>query len=81
MRLLHIFKSEQDEDTRTLMGILSEGEETDILCLYEEDADYEKLIEMTKDFFYIIIKLVSRIFVIFFKNIKAPFFTKSVPFA
>lgn len=46
MRLLHILKSETDEDTRTLMGILSEGEETNILCLYEEDADYERLIDM-----------------------------------
>ncbi len=48
MRLLHILKSEPDEDTRTLMGILSEGEgeETNILCLYEEDADYERLIDM-----------------------------------
>lgn len=46
MRLLHILKSEPDEDTRILMGILSEGEETNILCLYEEDADYERLIDM-----------------------------------
>ncbi|MEE8480016.1 MAG: hypothetical protein V3T59_02120 [Desulfobacterales bacterium] len=46
MRLLHILKSEPDENTRTLMGILSEGEENNILCLYEEDADYERLVDM-----------------------------------
>ena len=46
MRLLHILKFEPDEDTRTLMGILSKGEKNNILCLYEEDADYERLVDM-----------------------------------
>lgn len=46
MQLLHILKSEPDENTRTLMDLLSEGEENHILCLYEADADYQKLIDM-----------------------------------
>ena len=46
MKLLHILKSEPDERARTLMDILSEGEEATEFILYEEAADYEKLIDM-----------------------------------
>jgi hypothetical protein len=46
MKLLHILKSEPDERARTLMDILSEGEEATEFSLYEEAADYEKLIDM-----------------------------------
>jgi hypothetical protein len=46
MRLLHILKSEPDEDARILMDILSEGEEATEFSLYEEAADYGKLIDM-----------------------------------
>ncbi|MGD8229394.1 MAG: hypothetical protein PVH82_04225 [Desulfobacteraceae bacterium] len=46
MKLLHILKSDPDENTRTFMEILSEGEEAAELNLYEEGADYEKLIDM-----------------------------------
>lgn len=46
MKLLHILKSEPDEKTRTFMDILSEGEEAAQFSLYEDAADYEKLIDM-----------------------------------
>jgi hypothetical protein len=46
MKLLHILKSEPDEQTRTFMDILSEGEEATEFSLYEDAADYGKLIDM-----------------------------------
>ena len=46
MKLLHILKSDPDESARTLMGIVSEGEEATEFNLYDETADYEKLIDM-----------------------------------
>jgi len=46
MKLLNILKSEPDENTRTFIEILSEGEEATEFSLYEEAADYEKLIDM-----------------------------------
>ncbi len=46
MKLLHILKSDPDENTRTFIEILSEGEEATEFGLYEEAADYEKLIDM-----------------------------------
>ena len=46
MKLLHILKTEPDERTRTLMDILSEGQETTPYPLYEADADYGKLIDL-----------------------------------
>jgi hypothetical protein len=45
MKLLHILKSEPDDNTRSLMAILSEGNETSQFPLYDEQADYEKLID------------------------------------
>jgi len=45
MKLLHILKSEPDDNTRRLMAIVSEGNEASQFPLYEEQADYEKLIE------------------------------------
>lgn len=46
MKLLHILKSEPDENTRILMEIVSGGEEATEFNLYDETADYEKLIDM-----------------------------------
>ncbi len=46
MTLLHILKSNPDENTRTFMEILSEGEDATEFSLYEEGADYGKLIDM-----------------------------------
>jgi len=49
MKLLHILKSEPDDNTRTLMDILSEGEEATEFSLYDEPADYDKLVDMIFD--------------------------------
>jgi len=46
MKLLHILKSEPDDNTKTLMEILSEDEESTLFPLYEGGPDYEKLIDM-----------------------------------
>ena len=46
MKVLHILKSEPDENTRSLVEIVSEGEEAIQFGLFEEGADYEKLIDM-----------------------------------
>lgn len=46
MKLLHILKSDPDENTRSFIEILSEREEATEFSLYEEAADYGKLIDM-----------------------------------
>ena len=46
MSLLHILKSNPDENTKTFMEIISEGEETTVFPLFEEDADYIKLVDL-----------------------------------
>jgi len=46
MKLLHVIKTEPDENTKTLMDIVSEGAETKEVKLYDKTADYEKLIDM-----------------------------------
>ncbi len=46
MKLLYILRSEPDKNTKSLMDILSEGEEPSIFPLYNEQADYEKFIDM-----------------------------------
>lgn len=46
MKILHILKSEPDDNTRTLLGILSAGQESTLFPLYEDEQDYEKLIEL-----------------------------------
>ena len=45
MKLLHILKSEPDDNTKTLMAMLSQGNDISEFWLYEEMADYEKLID------------------------------------
>ena len=46
MKLLHILKSDPDENTKTFIEILSEGQEAVEFGLYEDAADYDKLIDM-----------------------------------
>jgi len=45
MKMLHILKSEPDNNTNVLMGILSEGNEETVFSLYEGSPDYEELID------------------------------------
>lgn len=46
MKLLHILKSEPDDTTRKLIDIVSEEKETAEFKLYEEQPDYEKLLDL-----------------------------------
>lgn len=45
MKLLHILKSEPDAETKTLMAIVSEGNEASQFPLYDVHVDYEALID------------------------------------
>ena len=48
MKILHILKTDTDNNTKTLMSALnkSEGGESTKFMLYDEQADYEKLIDL-----------------------------------
>ena len=48
MKILHILKTEPDNNTRTLMSAFggSQGEEATIFEFYDEQADCEKLIDL-----------------------------------
>ena len=46
MKLLHILKSEPDHTTKILIDIMSEGEEATEFNLYNNPADYGKLIDL-----------------------------------
>jgi hypothetical protein len=46
MKILYIYKSEPDDTTKTLAGILSEGKEVTEFPLYQGEPDYEKLIDV-----------------------------------
>jgi len=48
MKILHILKTEPDSNTKTLMASLgeSQGKETSVFALYDEQVDYEKLIDL-----------------------------------
>lgn len=46
MKLLHILKSEPDDTTRRLIDIVSEEKEAAEFKLYEEQPDYEKLLDL-----------------------------------
>lgn len=45
MKLLHVMKSEPDANTKTLMALLSEGNEASEFPLYGAHVDYEALID------------------------------------
>ena len=45
MKILHIYKSEPDDVTKTLVDILSEGKEKSEFPLYEGEPDYAQLID------------------------------------
>ncbi len=48
MKLLHVYRSEPNEEVQKLVQILNEGNDAMEFKLYEakEDADYDALIEM-----------------------------------
>jgi len=46
MKILHIYKTEPDDVTKTLVGILSEGKEKTEFPLYQGKPDYGQLIDL-----------------------------------
>jgi sulfur transfer complex TusBCD TusB component (DsrH family) len=46
MELLHILKSTPDEHTRTLMDIVSQGQEATEVSLYDGATDYSRLVDL-----------------------------------
>jgi hypothetical protein len=46
MKILHTLKSEPEDMTKAFIEALSDGEESTVFSLYEEDPDYEKLIDL-----------------------------------
>ena len=48
MKILHILKTEPDNNTKTIMASLgeSQGKEASVFALYDEQADYEELIDL-----------------------------------
>ncbi len=49
MKILHIYKSEPDDVTQSLVDILSEEKEKTEFSLYDGDPDYGQLIELIFD--------------------------------
>ena len=49
MKILHILKSEPDDNTRVLIDILSQDRDAVLYPLYEEDADYEQMLDLVFD--------------------------------
>ena len=46
MKLLHVFRSQPDQDVIKLADILSEGYETVRFDLFGQEADYDRLVEL-----------------------------------
>jgi len=48
MKLLHVYRTEPNEEVQKLVQILNEGNEAQEFKLYEakEDADYDKLVQL-----------------------------------
>ncbi len=46
MRILHIYKTEPDDTTKTLVNILSEGKEVTEFELFKDGVDYDKLLDL-----------------------------------
>ncbi|OAQ20966.1 hypothetical protein [Thermosulfurimonas dismutans] len=48
MKILHVYRSEPNEEVQKLVSLLNEGNEAMEFKLYEakDDADYDKLIQM-----------------------------------
>jgi hypothetical protein len=46
MKILHLLKTKPDQNTNTLIDLLSEGEESIRVNLYEAEPDYEKIIDL-----------------------------------
>ncbi|MDF1615474.1 hypothetical protein [Desulfurivibrio dismutans] len=49
MKILHVYRSEPDSDTKKLVEIVSEGREAAEFKLHEGQVDYDKLVDMVMD--------------------------------
>ncbi|ADH87073.1 hypothetical protein [Desulfurivibrio alkaliphilus] len=49
MKILHVYRSEPDGDTKKLVEIVSEGREAAEFKLFEGQVDYDKLVDMVMD--------------------------------
>jgi len=45
MKILHVYRSQPDDDTQKLVGIVSEGRETDSFDLTADNPDYDQLVD------------------------------------
>lgn len=46
MKLLNVYRSNPNDDTQKLVKIVSEGREVQNFNLYDENPDYDKLVDM-----------------------------------
>ena len=46
MKILHILKTEPDATTKRLIETISRENESTIFALYEQEADYDRLIDL-----------------------------------
>jgi len=46
MKLLHVYRSEPNDDTKKLVEIVSEGRDAESFNLNVESPDYDKLVDM-----------------------------------
>jgi hypothetical protein len=49
MKILNVYRNVPNDDTKKLVEIVSEGNETENFNLYEGDPDYDKLVDMVFD--------------------------------
>lgn len=46
MKILHVYRSEPNDDVKKLVGIVSEGRDNESFNLNVESPDYNKLVDM-----------------------------------
>lgn len=49
MKILHVYRSAPDGDTKKLVEIVSEGRDAADFTLYEGQVDYDKLVDMVME--------------------------------
>lgn len=49
MKILHVYRSEPNDDTKKLAEIVAEGRENERFDLYAANPDYDNLVDMVFD--------------------------------
>ena len=49
MKILQVYRSEPNDDVQTLVGILNRDRDADEFKLYDEDPNYDQLVEKIFD--------------------------------